>query len=389
MTNKELVASKVDLNRIEVTILPATDRRYWLWLLAILGAYGLFQAVLITRLPLSYDEGLNLQVAYLIDRGYEPYTEIFTLAYPFFVWFIGKLAQFNLSPAGFKLLFLGPNLLLMANTALIARYVAGNGVSLAAAVVLAASTAFLAEAAAVLAILPAMSIATLALLFTLRYLSTRRHRWLILGGSVWGAALFVSTAALSTGIFALVMLLLFRDQSDVKPLSRRQKAGAGLVWIISAVILIALCFMVARPSIILDHLVRNEAILRNNLPLSQADNFVLIGQFAAFNLGPFLLARLLPGSTLRSNAATRLVYRDLGAAQLLLAHVAGHASTGANCDPAAALGDHCRLERYRYRAANWRPGSGLGPVTLQPAALVFRPCGGVNRPLSPDELAAL
>ena len=156
-------------DNLALPILTTIKHRYHLLLAAILIIFAIVQAALISRLPLTYNDGLNLQVSQLINRGYQPYTQIFTLAAPLFVWFVGKLGQFNLSPGGFKLVFLGFSLLLLINTSMIARALLGEKVALVSVFLLATATTFLAEAATTIVATPlALSIATLSVVGVLR-----------------------------------------------------------------------------------------------------------------------------------------------------------------------------------------------------------------------------
>jgi hypothetical protein len=255
-------------------------------LLALLAGYAIFQVVLIPRLPLTYDEGISLQVAYLIERGYEPYTQIFTLANPLFVSFVGLLGKAGLPPNGFKVIFLTFSLLLLANTAIIGRSILGAGSGLAAAFMLATATTFVAGAADVLAVLPALSLATLALVFTVRYLETNRLFWLVLSAVVWVVALFFSTTVFSLGFMVIVFLLFLKPAEPnivVLPAGWRTVTVPVAAWLLTTLIAIGLGIALATPAIIFDYVLGSRALISANIPLIQAGNFSLIGQFIFLN----------------------------------------------------------------------------------------------------------
>lgn len=271
----------------------ALERRYRLFLLAVFLSYAIFQTILIPVLPLTYDEGVSLQVGYLIKRGYEPYTQIFTLANPLFVWLIGWLGKLGLSPLGFKWFFLWFGLLLLANTSIIARSLLGRRVALATVFLLATTTAFLVEATNVVAVIPAMSVATLSLVFTLRYLVTKQLYWLFLGGAVWSVALFISTSALSIGLVTLLFIILLDSNADgnvTLALSWQIMYKSIGVWLAGVLILLGVGLFLATPNIIFGHIFKDYATIRENLPVNQENNFRLVGQFVSFNFWLFLFA---------------------------------------------------------------------------------------------------
>ncbi|MCB9109456.1 MAG: hypothetical protein H6633_35255 [Anaerolineales bacterium] len=302
--------SETRLNALSV---PATmqPRRWAVAVVLVLG-YVVLQLLLLFTLPLTYDEGVNLQVSRFISRGYDPYSQIFTLSGPLFVWFIGWLGGLGLTVSGFKMVFGLFGGVLLINVALIAYHWLGQGLALVTAFLLGTAITFLAEAGTVVAVIPAMSIATLSLLLVLRYRVTGHLAWLVCSGFVWALAMFVSASALSIGLVTLLQLIFLRSFSPSTPLlastglsqpeisdqdvvvSAEQKGRSvwyliGL-WLIGTVSAVIIGLWLARPAIVIDILLANHVALWRNLPIDLAANFGLIGQFVGFNLWLFLLA---------------------------------------------------------------------------------------------------
>jgi hypothetical protein len=269
--------------------LPKAGHRYWLFLLTILGGYVILQTILIPGLPLTYNEGISLQISQLINRGYEPYIQIFTLAGPLFVWLMGWLGRFSLSPTGFRLFFLVFGLLLLINTSLIARALLGEGAALATTLLLATTITFLAEAATtIIAVTPAVSLATLSLVFTLHYLATRQLPWIFFGGIGWGMALFLSTSVLSIALVTLILIIFFETGFSLTP-NWRNSYQPMAIWLVGTLIILGIGLFLTTPTIIFGHILADYATLRQNLPVALVDNSILFGQFITFNLWLFLV----------------------------------------------------------------------------------------------------
>lgn len=265
-------------------------RRQRFLLLIILLSYAALQAAVVIKLPLTYDDGLNLQVIYLVEQGYRPYTQIFTLAAPLFIWLTGWLG--SLSPQGVKLVFLLFGLLLLANIFSIARAMLGLWAALASIFLLAFTSTYLVESTQVVAITPALSLATLSPVWALRYLQTRRRRWLFFSGAAWGIALFVSAAVVSVGPAALLFVIFFKANehrlvaTSLNWQNIRQPAPG--LWLGSVAVVIGVGLSLTGPIIV--ELFRAYGVIYRQLPAVESDNFVLIGQFVALNIWVFLPA---------------------------------------------------------------------------------------------------
>lgn len=255
-----------------------TTTRYRLLLGLIVLGYVILQLIVVNTQPLTYDEGINLQISHFIGLGHSPYTEIFTLSGPLFVWFIGWSGKLGLSVVGTKLLFLLFGLLLLVTTASITRRWFGDWPALAATFLLATATTFTVEAAAVINIIPAVWVAMVSLLLTFR----RKKLWLFLAGAVWGVALFISISVVSVGLTALLIIIFTHTNTQPETPQWQPKLLALAAWLAgAALILMAGQLLVGNE---LSQVFNSYATIRSNLTLNQAGNFVVIGQFLTFNL---------------------------------------------------------------------------------------------------------
>jgi hypothetical protein len=281
------------LIRSENEIRDMAGSRYRLLLGATLVGYVVLQAILLINLPFIYEEGLNLQVSYFIRQGYQPYFQIFTLANPLFIWFMGRLAGFNLPLDGFRPPFLLFSLLLLINVAAIARFWLDRKASLATIFLLATAVTFLGEAATVTDVIPALSIATLSPLLAVRDPAGKRVYRLLLAGISWGVALFISTSSFSLSLVTLMCLAFLRPDQDgnltLNPDRPSVYRAIGL-WLAGALAALALGIFLASPEIIFDHLLKDQRTIRENLPLNLQANFILVGHFLLFNFWLSLLA---------------------------------------------------------------------------------------------------
>lgn len=286
------MTQQLSIKEIQSLRIKAPSRsHYRLILLSILLGFALLQSRFITHAPLMYEEGLNLQVSHFISQGYKPYTQIFTLSNPLFVWFLGLLAKFDLPIKGFRPFFFLFSLLLILNVAVVARFWLGRKSALAAVFLLATAVTFLGEAAAITDIIPALSIGTLSLTFTTRYLITKRRYWLFLGGACWGIALFISIAVISLGLVT-VLLIIFSQvdvQRNVSPvIDGKSIAKSAGTWLVGGLAALAIgLFLVASD---INHLLLDLAKIGQNLPLKPQKALVPLGHFLAFNLWLSLLA---------------------------------------------------------------------------------------------------
>lgn len=269
------------------------ENRYRVVFVAGLAGTAVLQAFLATRLPLTHQEGLNLLVSRLINNGYAPYTEIFTLANPLFVGLLGWLGRLGLTPTGFRGVFLAFSTLLLIDVALIARHWFGWQAALASAFLLAGATTFLGNAAGIAPVIPAQSVGGLSLLLTLHYLKSSRLTWQFLAGVLWGIALFVSISALSLALVNLLLVVFAgqaRGAAGAASLTRGNVLRALGTWLAGAIIAVAAGVALASPEIVFEHILATYSTIGHNLRASQAANFKATGHFLVSNLWLALFA---------------------------------------------------------------------------------------------------
>ncbi|MCB0209117.1 MAG: hypothetical protein KDJ52_07300 [Anaerolineae bacterium] len=274
--------SQLKGHTLDLPILRQTSRGL---IVALCLAYLLLQLFLLFRLPLSYDEGINLQVSRFIAQGYQPYTQIFTLSGPLFIGFIGWLGSLGLSVSTIKLVFALFGIVLLSAVAAAADYTAGRTSALAAVFLLGTATTFLNEVGMVVAIIPATGIALLSLVMMQRYQRSGQIVWLVAGGFISLIALFISISAWVVGVVTLLHLIFPKTHSDQpQPLTLK---SLGL-WLIGAVAALLIGLGLTTPDVLLNVVLKNHLTLWSNLPLDIAANFGIMGQFLGFNIWLFL-----------------------------------------------------------------------------------------------------
>lgn len=283
--------------KFNVLSLPAAGESSHWPVAALFAGYVGLQLLLLFALPLTYNEGIALQISRLIGRGHQPYTEIFTLSGPLFVWFVGWLGKLELSVLGIKLIFILLGGLLLVNLGLIAYHWSNRRAALATVFLLGTAVTFLYEAGTVVAVIPAVSIATLSLVLVQRYQVTGQLPWLVLSGLIWTVALFISAAALTIGLVVVLQLGLGNIPSRAKrtqAIDAEQRGRTALLpiglWLAGSIGAVVIGLWLATPAIAIDILLADHATLWRNLPIDPIANFGVVGQFLGFNLWLFLFA---------------------------------------------------------------------------------------------------
>ena len=259
----------------------SSNRSNFFWLLACLIGYGVLEVFLLPQIPLTYQESINIQTGRLIGQGHQPYQEVFSLESPLFVRLMGAVGDWPLGEV--KVIFVAFGLLLLLTTTALAYYLLGSKPALLTMLLLATSVAFLGGGGAVLAILPALSLGTLAMGLLIPYALTGGRGWVTISGLIWGVALLFSNAVISLGGVILLSLALLG----------RRKGGpvgqAGLLWLLGGLISLGVDLLVIGPADLLTHLT-HLATIRDQLPLSPTANLQPVGQFLGLNIVVAILA---------------------------------------------------------------------------------------------------
>lgn len=134
------------------------------------------------------DEGVTAIKAQLVARGASMYSEVWSDQPPLFTHVLSIWMEFvDWDVDRGRLLSLAFGAALLFATYELARTAAGPGAGLAAALLLCLSTYFLRLAVSLMVGLPAVTLATLSLLASIRYLESRKT-WTLLGsGMLFGA----------------------------------------------------------------------------------------------------------------------------------------------------------------------------------------------------------
>jgi hypothetical protein len=171
------------------------------WALGILlVAFVLWEANHLEGFSQGYDEGLYLTIAQMVRSGYTLYKEISHPHGPLFIYSIVPAFELlGASAAAGRLvtvLYGAVGLLLVALTA---RELGGWLSGLSAVVLLSLAPEFFRLSRAAMPDVHASTMATLAILLSLRYLATGQRRWLLLAGLAFGLG----------GLFKLIVIPAF------------------------------------------------------------------------------------------------------------------------------------------------------------------------------------
>ena len=150
------------------------------WALGILIAlFALWQVNHLKGFNWGYDEGVHLMIARLVWSGYKPYSEVSATQGPLFVYSIALgFGLLGTSAAACRLVTVFYAVIGLMAVALAAQELGGWLSSLSAVVLLMLAPEFGRLSKAAMADVPALSMAALAILSSLRYLTTGRRGWL-------------------------------------------------------------------------------------------------------------------------------------------------------------------------------------------------------------------
>lgn len=166
------------------------------------------QVITIKVFPLDFDEGVHILIARLIEKGYEPYTEVFISRLPLFVlimqgiWKIG-FGKIFLS----KIIFIGLNSLFLISIGYLGRSLLGEKEALLGGILTAFAPMYLSASVALMADLLSVSLATFSVLLVVIYLQRGNRKWVFLAGAFYGASLWVKLLVIYIGPILLLLLL--------------------------------------------------------------------------------------------------------------------------------------------------------------------------------------
>ncbi|MEM7028330.1 MAG: hypothetical protein AAF629_01965 [Chloroflexota bacterium] len=266
---------------------PRLQRRFFPMALIIsIILFVLLQMLSARILPLTQEEGISIQIAMLLERGHQPYNEIFTFLQPLFLWLLEGIYQPHISPYQHRDLIIIFGLMSLVSTILIARLVAGSLAAAAAGFLFITTTTILTEATNLIAMGPALSLGLLSVLTLLYFCKQQRSAWLACSAALWTTALFLSTAVFAMGLTHLVFLALLAGNAEGQ-LQRRVNltnlTRPYLIWIMVTFIIAGIFLFLSSP-IYFSYLIPQQQTLWASLPINQVENFSIIGNFIALNV---------------------------------------------------------------------------------------------------------
>jgi 4-amino-4-deoxy-L-arabinose transferase-like glycosyltransferase len=274
------------------------NKLFWLTLMVILLAFFLWQVNHLEGFRWDFDEGVYMMDARLIRAGYRLYSDIFSAHPPLFVqsiaWaftVVGTSAQ-----VARTVVVIYSTVGLLA-AALIARELGGPLAGLSTAVLLAITPDFFLYSRVCIQDLPAISMAALALLWSLLYCHSERRAWLLLSGFSLAIGLLLKMLVLFVGPVLAISVVLCHSHSssslrgDFRGTSPwRQTFVALLWWGGSLVVPILLCaaFYETRPMVEQTLLFHWQA--RNAFEWDALYNLRRITRYVIEDRGLFVLA---------------------------------------------------------------------------------------------------
>jgi 4-amino-4-deoxy-L-arabinose transferase-like glycosyltransferase len=259
--SKSIVSEGVSLNmnpdRFAVT--EQRNKLFWATLMVILLAFFLWQVNHLDGFRWDFDEGVYMMDARLIRAGYRLYSDIFSAHPPLFVQSIAwAFAVLDTSTQVARAVVVVYSTIGLLAAALIARELGGPLAGLGTALLLAITPDFFLYSRVCIQDLPAISMAALALLWSLLYWRSGQRVWLLLSGFSLAIGLLLKLLVLfAVPVLAISVVLcpphssssLRGDFQDTGPWRR---TFAALLWWGGALvvpILLCVAFYEARPMV--------------------------------------------------------------------------------------------------------------------------------------------
>jgi len=235
------------------------NKLFWIALVIILLAFFLWQVNHLEGFRWDYDEGVYMMDARLIRAGHRLYSDIFSAHPPLFVQSIAwAFAVLGTSAQVARAVVVVYSTVGLLAAALVARELGGPLAGLSAASLLAVTPDFFLYSRVCIQDLPAISMATLALLWSLLYWRSGRRVWLLLSGFSLAIGLLLKLLVLFAVPVLAISVVLCHFHSSSSPRGDFRNASpwrrtfvALLWWGGSLVVPILLCaaFYKARPMV--------------------------------------------------------------------------------------------------------------------------------------------
>lgn len=274
-----------NLCRISSTI-PFRLKLIWIILIAYL-----LQLISINVFPLTFDEGVDLLIAHLIENGYQPYTDIFVSRLPLFILILSTVWTAAAGSLLFtKVVFVSLNLISLISLGGVGLKFFGEKEALLSVTLLAISTPYMAASSVLTADKLSVTFGNLAVLLTLVYLENADRKWLIGAGCFLAIAVLIELIVLHIA-FVILILLAARQSSVFRWEGARIKLSPSLKdSAIDTATLLAASFGTIIVVLLLsdwaagyEFSIGFKLTLREAIPFSIQDNMYELLQFLADN----------------------------------------------------------------------------------------------------------
>jgi hypothetical protein len=238
----------------------------------------------------GYDEGVHLMIARLVWSGYKPYSEVSATQGPLFVYSVALgFGLLGTSAAACRLVTVFYAIIGLMAVALAARELGGWLSGLFAVVLLMLAPEFVRLSKAAMADVPAISLAALAILSSLRYLTTGRRSWLILAGLTFGLGCLIKLA-IAPALLPLGLAVLYFHTCSRRPRSWRVFVNDLVTVLVMAILPGLLCLWVLDFRAAYEQLIVLRLQAARAFPLDAAANARWLGQYLLDNVGLSTLA---------------------------------------------------------------------------------------------------
>jgi hypothetical protein len=282
----------------------------------LLVVFVLWEANHLEGFSWGYDEGLYLMVARLVHSGYTLYEEVSHSQGPLFIYSIVSAFQLlGMSVAVGRFVIVLYAAIGLLAVALTARHLNGWASGLSAIVLLMLAPEFFRLSRAAMPDIPTSSMATLAIMLSLRYLRKGHRSWLLLAGFAFGLGslfkLIIIPASLPVGL----AILCFHTRTE--RLRWRKLAGDTALVLGAALLPGLICLLIYDWQALYDHLIAPTVRARTAFPFDVAANVRWIGEYLLDNAGLTILAIWGALLLLTRRSASVIVVVSWGAVVLL------------------------------------------------------------------------
>jgi hypothetical protein len=229
-------------------------------------------------------------IARLVWSGYKPYSEVSATQGPLFVYSTALgFGLLGASAAACRLMTVFYAVIGLIAVALAARELGGWLSGLSAVVLLMLAPEFGRLSKAAMADVPAISMAALAILSSLQYLTTGRRGWLILAGLTFGLGCLIKLA-IAPALLPLGLAVLYFHTCSRRPRSWRVFANDLSTVLVMAILPGLLCLWILDHRAAYEQLVVLRLLATQAFPLDATANAWWIGQYLVDNAGLSILA---------------------------------------------------------------------------------------------------